>query len=102
MHFYISEMAIQTDAPLIINDKGRCYENEVASSVATYIDQMSKKKSNEARAKKKWGKKAAKKVSKGRTYTFYHHGNTMKLVIYDEYNLVSCGKSGHRKNEGHF
>lgn len=58
------------DAPLIINDKGRCYENEVASSVATYIDQMSKKKSNEARAKKKWGKKAAKKVSKGRTYTF--------------------------------
>lgn len=49
------------DAPLIINDKGRCYENEAASSVATYIDQMSKKKSNEARAKKKWGKKAAKK-----------------------------------------
>lgn len=77
------------DAPLIINDKGRCYENEAASSVATYIDQMSKKKSNEARAKKKWGKKAAKKVSKGRTYTFYHHGNTMKLVIYDEYFTVT-------------
>ena len=50
---------------------------------------MSKKKSNEARAKKKWGKKAAKKVSKGRTYTFYHHGNTMKLVIYDEYFTVT-------------
>lgn len=77
------------DAPLIINDKGRCYENEAASSVATYIDQMSKKKSNEARAKKKWGKKAAKKVSKGRTYTFHHHGNTMKLVIYDEYFTVT-------------
>ena len=77
------------DAPLIINDKGRCYENEAASSVATYIDQMSKKKSNEARAKKKWGKKAAKKVSKGRTYTFYHHGKTMKLVIYDEYFTVT-------------
>ncbi|MFR9000661.1 MAG: hypothetical protein ACLVIY_09985 [Anaerobutyricum soehngenii] len=59
------------------------------SSVATYIDQMSKKKSNEARAKKKWGKKAAKKVSKGRTYTFYHHGNTMKLVIYDEYFTIT-------------
>lgn len=77
------------DAPLIINDKGRCYENEVASSVATYIDQMSKKKSNEARAKKKWGKKAAKKLSKGRTYTFYHHGNTMKLVVYDEYFTIT-------------
>ena len=73
------------DAPLIINDKGRCYENEVASSVANYIDQMSKKKSNEARAKKKWGKKAAKKISQGRTYTFYHHGNTMTLAVYDEY-----------------
>ena len=77
------------DASLIINDKGRCYENEVASSAATYIDQMSKKKSNEARAKKKWGKKAAKKVSKGRTYTFYHHGNTMKIVVYDEYFTVT-------------
>lgn len=77
------------DAPLIINDKGRCYENEVASSVATYIDQMSKKKSNEARAKKKWGKKAARKLSKGRTYTFYHHGNTMKLVVYDEYFTIT-------------
>lgn len=77
------------DAPLIINDKGRCYENEVASSVATYIDQMSKKKSNEARAKKKWGKKAAKKLNKGRTYTFYHHGNTMKLVVYDEYFTIT-------------
>ena len=77
------------DAPLIINDKGRCYENEVASSVATYIDQMSKKKSNEARAKKKWGKKAANKLSKGRTYTFYHHGNTMKLVVYDEYFTIT-------------
>ena len=77
------------DAPLIVNDKGRCYENEVASSVATYIDQMSKKKSNEARAKKKWGKKAAKKISKGRTYTFYHHGNTMKLVVYDEYFTIT-------------
>lgn len=77
------------DAPLIINDKGRCYENEVASSVATYIDQMSKKKSNEARAKKKWGKKATKQLKKGRTYTFYHHGNTMKLVVYDEYFTIT-------------
>ena len=77
------------DTPLIINDKGRCYENEVATSVATYIDQMSKKKSNEARAKRKWGKKAAKKLSQGRTYTFYHHGNTMKLIIYDEYFTIT-------------
>lgn len=77
------------DTPLIINDKGRCYENEVASSVATYIDQMSKKKSNEARAKKKWGKKATKQLKKGRTYTFYHHGNTMKLVVYDEYFTIT-------------
>lgn len=77
------------DAPLIINDKGRCYENDVASSVATYMDQMSKKKSNETRAKKKWGKKAAKKINKARTYTFYHHGNTMKLVVYDEYFTIT-------------
>lgn len=77
------------DAPLIINDKGRCYENDVASSVATYIDQMSKKKSNEARAKKKWGKKANKKLKAGRTYTFYHHGNTMQLVVYDEYFTIT-------------
>ena len=77
------------DAPLIINDKGRCYENEAASSVATYIDQMSKKKSNEARAKKKWGKQAAKKIGNGKEYTFYHHGNTMKLVIYDEYFTIT-------------
>ena len=87
--YYAYNASAIGDAPLIINDKGRCYENEAASSVATYIDQMSKKKSNEARAKKKWGKKAAKKVSKGRTYTFYHHGNTMKLVIYDEYFTVT-------------
>ena len=73
------------DAPLITNSNGKCYENEVASSVSNYIDQMSKKKSNEARAKLKWGKKATKKLSKGKEYTFYHHGNTMKLVIYDEY-----------------
>ncbi len=77
------------DAPLITNSNGKCYENEVASSVANYIDQMSKKKSNEARAKLKWGKKAAKKLSKGKEYTFYHHGNTMKLVIYDEYFTVT-------------
>lgn len=77
------------DAPLIINDKGRCYENEVASSVATYIDQMSKKKSNEARAKKKWGKQANKKLKAGRTYTFYHHGNTMQLSVYDEYFTIT-------------
>ena len=48
-----------------------------------------RKKSNEARAKKNGAKKRQKKVSKGRTYTFYHHGNTMKLVIYDEYFTVT-------------
>lgn len=77
------------DAPLITMNTGKCYENEVASSVANYIDQMSKKRSNEARAKKKWGKKAAKKLSNGKEYTFYHHGNTMKLVIYDEYFTIT-------------
>lgn len=77
------------DSPLIINDKGRCYENDVASSVATYIDQMSKKKSNEARAKKKWGKKAGQKLKAGRIYTFYHHGNTMQLTVYDEYFTIT-------------
>lgn len=40
------------DTPLITNTDGKCYENEVAFSVANYIDQMNKKKSNEARAKK--------------------------------------------------
>lgn len=77
------------ETPLITSDKGNCYENDVAFSVANYIDRMDKKKSNEARAKKKWGKKAAKKLSKGREYTFYHHGNTMKLTVYDEYYTIT-------------
>lgn len=77
------------DTPLITNTDGKCYENEVAFSVANYIDQMNKKKSNEARAKKKWGKQAAKKIGNGKEYTFYHHGNTMKLVIYDEYFTIT-------------
>lgn len=58
------------------------------------------------------GQKSGKKVSKGRTYTFYHHGNTMKLVIYDEYFTVTnmngktiwyhAEKAAIGKNEGHF
>lgn len=73
------------DTPLITTKSGKAYENDVAFSVANFIDAMSKKKSSEARAKKKWGKKASKKLKKGKTYTFHHHGNTMSVVLYDEY-----------------
>lgn len=73
------------DTPLITSKTGKYYENDVAFSAANFIDQMSKKKSTEARAKKKWGKKTAKKLKNGKSYTFYHHGNTMNVTIYDEY-----------------
>ena len=73
------------DTPLITNSKGKYYENDTAFSVANFIDQMDKKKSNAARARKKWGKKAEKKLKNGKKYTFYHHGNQLILTIYDEY-----------------
>ncbi|MCI6857966.1 MAG: septum formation initiator family protein [Eubacterium sp.] len=77
------------DTPLITDKKGHFFENDVAFSSANFIDQMSKKKTDEETAKKQWGKKASKKIKKAKEYIFHHHGNTMELVIYDEYFTIT-------------
>ena len=49
------------DTPLITNTDGKCYENEVAFSVANYIDQMNKKSQMKLEQRKKWGKTGSKR-----------------------------------------
>lgn len=71
------------DASLVTNATGKYYENEVAVSIASFLNKTEKKKSSEEAAKKYWEKK--KKNPEPREYSFYHHGNVMKLDLYDKF-----------------
>lgn len=71
------------DTPFVSNQIGKYYENEVAVSIASYIHKIDKKKSSEDAAKKYWKEK--KKNPSLHEYSFYHHGNVMKLGLYDSY-----------------
>ena len=73
------------DAPMVADRQGYYYENSTAAAVAGYIDKMSRKETSRKSAMKKWGDKKEKVEKAAVSYTFYHHGNTMVLTLYDRY-----------------
>lgn len=77
------------DASLITDADGLFYENNTASTAANWIDQMEKEKSSRKEAKKTWKEEEKEKKGSGKpepvSYTFYHHGNTLVLTIYDSF-----------------
>lgn len=76
------------DAALIIDGADICYENDTASAAAILINNMDKTKSSRKEARQEWKEDTGKKknfVPKSSAYTFYHHGNTMRLTVYDKY-----------------
>ena len=68
------------DSPFITDTDGNYYDRTTAYKTANAIDRMDKEPSDKKKAVKDWGK-----TKKGKTYTFYHHGNTMKMTLYDKY-----------------
>lgn len=68
------------DSPLITDSKNNYYDRTTAYKAANAIDRMEKEKTDKKAAMKDWGKS-----KKGRTWTFYHHGNTMTITLYDRY-----------------
>ncbi|MCD8019416.1 MAG: hypothetical protein LUF92_07485 [Clostridiales bacterium] len=78
------------DAPLITDEDENCYENDTAVAAANLILKMDKTKSSKSKAEKYWQKHAKKKnlttyEPDTVVYTFYHHGNTLILTIYDKF-----------------
>ncbi len=73
------------DSPMVVDGQGHYFENDQAVAVANYIDQMSKDKSSRKKAEKKWGSGQEAIEAAALTYTFYHHGNTMTMTLYDNY-----------------
>lgn len=71
------------DTPLITNDSGKYYENEVAIDIASCINKLEKTECSEETAKKYW--KDKKKEPTLHEYSFYHHGNVLKLGLYDRF-----------------
>ena len=68
------------DSPFITDTAGNYYDRRTAYKAANAIDRMEKEPTEKKKAVKDWGKN-----KKGKTYTFYHHGNTMKMTLYDKY-----------------
>lgn len=68
------------DSPFITDVDGNYYDRTTAYKTANAIDRMDKETTDKKKAVKDWGK-----TKKGKTYTFYHHGNTMKMTLYDKY-----------------
>ena len=66
------------DTPFITDSDHNYYDRRTAYQAANQIDRMDKEVSSRKKAKKYWGKS-----KKGKSYTFYHHGNTMKMTLYD-------------------
>lgn len=77
------------DSALIIDKEGMFYENETAFAAANLIDQMEKESSSRKEAKKTWKQEEQEEKGSGKptpvSYTFYHHGNTMVLTIFDTF-----------------
>lgn len=77
------------DASLITDETGLFYENDTAYVAANWIDQMEREASSRKEAKKTWKKEEKEKKGSGKpepvSYTFYHHGNTLILTIYDSF-----------------
>ncbi|MDO5146096.1 MAG: hypothetical protein Q4D60_03760 [Eubacteriales bacterium] len=77
-----------SDAALIVDKKGGCYENTAASAAAIAINNMEKTKSSRKEARQEWKEESGKKKNyepKSEYYLFYHHGNTLSLTLYDKY-----------------
>lgn len=68
------------DSPLITDAKGNYYDRTTAYKTANAIDRMEKEQTDKKKAEKDWGKS-----KKGKTWTFYHHGNTLTMTLYDKY-----------------
>lgn len=89
------------DSPLMIDSKGNYYESNITAATATAIAQMDKTKTSRAKAEKEWKKHKKYKQSDGSfeapstVYTFFHHGNTMNVTLYDKY---ICVKNVDEKN----
>lgn len=80
------------DSALIIDEAGMFYENETAFAAANSIDQMEKERSNRREARRTWRQEEREESGTGRpkpvTYTFYHHGNTMVLTMFDSFYYI--------------
>ncbi len=78
------------DSALVVKSDSEYYDNRVAAKAGILINAMEKEKTTESAAVKVW-KAHAKEQNKtykrptGVSYTFYHHGNQMKLTLYGEY-----------------
>ena len=68
------------DTPFITDKDDNYYDNRTARKVANQIYHMDKEKTSRKDAVKYWGKS-----KKGTSYQFYHHGNQMKITVYDEF-----------------
>lgn len=79
------------DSALIFDENGGFYENETAFAAANRIDQMEKTNSSRKEAKAAW-KERKEEGGTGRpkavTYTFWHHGNTLSLHIFDTFYYI--------------
>ncbi len=77
------------DSALILDEEGLFYENETAFAAANLIDQMEKEDSSRKEARRTWRQEEQEEEGSGRptpvSYTFYHHGNTMVLTIFDTF-----------------
>ena len=73
------------DSPMVSDEQNHYYENETAVAAANYIDRMEKNKTTRKAALKKWGDQQEAREQAGINYTFYHHGNTMIMTLYDTY-----------------
>lgn len=68
------------DTPFITDKDDNYYDNRTARQVANQIDRMDKEKTSRKDAVRYWGKS-----KKGTSYQFFHHGNKMKITVYDEF-----------------
>ena len=77
------------DSPLMIDSKGNYYTHDICAKTASYIDKMEKEKSSRKKAEEDWKKNAKKGKENVEpssvTYQYFHHGNVMKVTLYDRY-----------------
>lgn len=89
------------DSPLVTDTDENFFENDIAIDAANLIDQMDKKKSSREAAEKVWknasnandeaeeaGEEDVSYEPASKEYTFYHHGNVMRLTLYDKFYSV--------------
>lgn len=78
------------DSALIVQSEDKYFEKQTAQKVGILINEMDKTTTSEKDAVKYWKEKAEKEQTKysrpkGDKYTFYHHGNKLKMTLYDEF-----------------